>query len=238
MTAAPVIEAVRRAGGTILVHGGICACAAAGHADRRGPAAQSRDPRLGQLRRLSPRGTASASPVETSIERWRRGVERLSSMRRLRAIRSAPGPSSWRMPSTSWTAGDTGGASRLAGLGAVRLSPPGAFGRIQGWRCSAARRTSRPDRARDRRVHRERRAPLVHPAERRVDSTGSSRTTFRTSRLLEFCIARSWWRRPVQGLCPMSERASPKAASVAASLSEQLRDATTGALGTHCRRWR
>jgi hypothetical protein len=89
MTAAPVIEAVRRAGGTILVRGDYLRLTA--------PAplpdtlvAEVRQHKVEILDLLGTTGPAvsetqrpNASPaqtVETSVERWRRGVERLSSM--------------------------------------------------------------------------------------------------------------------------------------------------------------
>jgi hypothetical protein len=75
------------------------------------PRSESKRPRSStysvQLRRLSPRGNGRA------LHLWKTassaGVEVLSGSARcrgLRAIRSAPGPSSWRTPRASWTAGE------------------------------------------------------------------------------------------------------------------------------------
>ena len=86
MTAAPVIEAVRRAGGRILVRGE--------HLRLSAPAplpdtliAEIRQHKAEILDLLgttappnSERQRPSAAPVKMSVERWRRGVERLSSM--------------------------------------------------------------------------------------------------------------------------------------------------------------
>jgi hypothetical protein len=139
MTAAPVIEAVRRAGGRILVRGG--------HLRLRAPTPLP-DTLIAEVREhkaeildllgtaapaISERQRPSASPLETSIERWRRGVERLSSM-------SSP-PS---YPERAWTQllADAGRFLDRWGAQAARLGwqtwelfgchRRAPFGRIQG----------------------------------------------------------------------------------------------------------
>jgi hypothetical protein len=86
VTAAPVIEAVRRAGGRILVRGEHLRLSAPVPLPD-GLIAEVRQHKTEILDLLgtaapvfSERQRPSASPVEISIERWRRGVERLSSM--------------------------------------------------------------------------------------------------------------------------------------------------------------
>jgi hypothetical protein len=86
MTAAPVIEAVRRAGGRILVRGAHLRLSAPEPlpdtliAEVRQHKAEILDLLDTAAPAISDRQRPSASPVETSIERWRRGVARLSSM--------------------------------------------------------------------------------------------------------------------------------------------------------------
>jgi hypothetical protein len=86
MTAVPVIEAVRRAGGRILVRGEHLRLSAPEPlpdtliAEVRQHKAQILDLLGTTAPSLSEQQRPSASPVETSIELWRRGVERLSSM--------------------------------------------------------------------------------------------------------------------------------------------------------------
>ena len=89
MTAAPVIEAVRRAGGTILVRGDYLRLTAPAPlpdtlvAEVRQHKVEILDllgttgPAVSETQRPS---TSPAQIVGTSVERWRRGVERLSSM--------------------------------------------------------------------------------------------------------------------------------------------------------------
>jgi hypothetical protein len=86
MTAAPAIEAVRRAGRTILVRGAQLRLAAPAPlpdpliAEGRQDKAETLD-LLGTAAPPLPEGViAERFPVETSIECWRRGVERLSPM--------------------------------------------------------------------------------------------------------------------------------------------------------------
>jgi hypothetical protein len=86
VTAAPVIEAVRRAGGRILVRGDHLRLSAPVPlpdgliAEVRQHKAEILDLLGTAAPVFSERQRPSASPVEISIERWRRGVERLSSM--------------------------------------------------------------------------------------------------------------------------------------------------------------
>jgi hypothetical protein len=86
MTAAPVIEAVRRAGGRILVHGEHVRLSAPVPlpdtliAEVRQHKAEILDLLGTAVPAISERQGPSASPVEIGIECWRRGVERLSSM--------------------------------------------------------------------------------------------------------------------------------------------------------------
>jgi hypothetical protein len=98
MTAAPVIDAVRRAGGKILVRGEHLRLSApvplpeALIAEVRQHKAEILDLLGSAATATSGRQRPSASPVEIRIERWRRGVERLSSM--------SPPPS---YPERAWT---------------------------------------------------------------------------------------------------------------------------------------
>jgi hypothetical protein len=86
VTAAPVIEAVRRAGGRILVRGKHLRLSAPVPlpdgliAEVRQHKAEILDLLGTAAPVLFERQRPSASPVDISIERWRRGVERLSSM--------------------------------------------------------------------------------------------------------------------------------------------------------------
>jgi hypothetical protein len=98
MTAAPVIEAVRRAGGRILVRGEhlrLCAPVPLPDtliAEVRQHKAEILDLLGTAAPAISERQRPSVSPVEISIERWLRGVERLSWM--------SPPPS---YPERAWT---------------------------------------------------------------------------------------------------------------------------------------
>ena len=86
MTAAPVIEAVRQAGGRILVRGEHLRLSAPVPlpdtliAEVRQHKAEILDLLGTAAPAVSERLRPSASPVEISVERWHRGVERLSSM--------------------------------------------------------------------------------------------------------------------------------------------------------------
>ena len=89
MTAAPVIEAVRRAGGRILVRGGHLRLSAPAPlpdtliAQVRQHKAEILDVLRTAVPAASQRQRPGASPADTvraSVERWRRGVERLGSM--------------------------------------------------------------------------------------------------------------------------------------------------------------
>ena len=142
MTAAPLIEAVRRAGGTILIRGErlrLCAPTPLPDtliADLRQHKAEILDllrvgwPGDPETQRP---GASPARTVETSVEGWRRGIERLGSMR--------PPPS---YPERAWTEllADAERFLERWGMQAARLGWPAwelfgchrqaPFGRIQG----------------------------------------------------------------------------------------------------------
>ena len=142
MTAAPLIEAVRRAGGTILIRGERLRLTAPAPlpdtlvADLRQHKAEILDilriggPGDSDTQRP---GASPARTVETSVEGWKRGVERLGSMR--------PPPS---YPERAWTEllADAERFLERWGMQAARLGWPAwelfgchrqtPFGRIQG----------------------------------------------------------------------------------------------------------
>jgi hypothetical protein len=142
MTAAPVIEAVRRAGGRILVRGAHLRLSAPEPlpdtliAEVRQHKAEILDLLGTAAPALSERQRPSASPaqtVETSVERWRRGVERLCSM--------WP-PQDYPEPAWTQLAADAERFLERWGLPAARLGWPAwelfgchhhaPFGRIEG----------------------------------------------------------------------------------------------------------
>ena len=148
MSALPLIEAVHRAGGTITLRGEQLRLSApeplpgtssrrSGSTKRRCSTISRHCAGLGAPRERRP----SASPVETTSSA---GVEVLAACarcRRLRAIRSTPGPSSSWTPGASWTAGEHRrrvSAGRPGSCSAATGARPGDASRAWGWCCCCA----------------------------------------------------------------------------------------------------